>query len=50
MGGSLLAVLTAGESHKQVIPFRVSILRDRRMVLYAGLFLSGHHTHFGCMA
>jgi len=28
--------LTSGESHQRVIPSRVSILRDRRGVLYAG--------------
>ena len=36
-------VLTTHESHQRVIPFRVSILRDRRVVLYAGSRSGEYH-------
>ena len=36
--------LTISESRQRVIPFRVSILRDRRVVLYAGFRLGECHT------
>ena len=35
--------LTSHESRQQVIPFRVSIFRDRRVVLYAGFRLGECH-------
>jgi len=35
--------LTPHESRQRVIPFRVSILRDRRVVLYAGSHLGEYH-------
>jgi hypothetical protein len=35
--------LTSGESRQRVTPFRVSILRDRRVVLYVGSRLSECH-------
>ncbi len=35
--------LTSHESRQRVIPFRVSIWRDRRVVLYAGSRLSEYH-------
>ena len=35
--------LTPSESHQRVIPFRVSILRDRRVVLYAGSRSGEYH-------
>ena len=35
--------LTSGESRQRVTPFRVSIFRDRRVVLYAGSRSSEYH-------
>ena len=39
--------LTTSESRQRVIPFRVSILRDRRVVLYAGSRSSECHVSAG---
>jgi len=41
--------LTTSESHQRVIPFRVSILRDRRVVLYAGSHSDEYHARVCCM-
>jgi hypothetical protein len=41
--------LTSSESHQRVIPFRVPILRDRRVVLYAGSHSGEYHTRVCCM-
>ena len=43
IGGSLLDVSTAIENRQEITLFRVFILRDRRMMLYAGPHLSERH-------
>jgi len=42
-----LVACSFDESHRRVTPFRLSIFRDLRMMLYAGSFLSGYHTKCG---